>query len=158
MSNQPSPRGGLGVGSLGKIQGEEISLWRSNRPSPGWLHLAGKTSANLGEAWGVPVWRVGGSGRSSLVLSTQKELLWLSLCIKVGSDRCLGGASWQRKKPALSGSCGCAHLSRQPVRTRGETWLMTGDISGQFSQLFVKKKKLLPLRQIPSQVFSHCSN
>ena len=50
------------------------------------------------------------------------------------------GSPWQSTKPALNGSRGCADLCRQPVRTCGETRLMTGGISGQFSQLFVMQK------------------
>ena len=50
------------------------------------------------------------------------------------------GSPWQSTKPGLIRSRGCADLCRQPVRTHGETRLMTGGISGQFSQLFVMQK------------------
>lgn len=80
--------------------------------------------------------------------------------IKVGSDRCLGGAPWQGRKPAVNGSHGCVHLSGKPVRTYRETWLMAGGLSGYFIQLCarhkLKKGKSLPPRQIRSQGFSQC--
>ena len=92
--------------------------------------------------WNSPGKNTGVSGHFLLprICPTQGSNPSLLHCRQILYHLSHQGSPWQSTKPALNGSCGCADLCRQPVRTRGETRLMTGGISGQFSQLFVTQK------------------
>ena len=117
-------------------------LWKTHRAPPGWLlgaDLCRPGSVHQQCPSGVLGGRAGPL-HHSLAVSTPKKPRRLLLFLKAGSDGCLGRAPWQDRKPARSGSRGCVPLSGKPVGTDGETWLMTGGLSGHFSQLFVMQK------------------